>query len=223
MLGAAVGAALALVTLVVFRNSFALQNGRDELFSAAAASAASAAATALPSASPQTANCTVREETVTVRGTSMEGILSDGERVTVLQNYYACHAVARGDIVDYDYGGPEDLVKSVMGVPGDTLAFQKSGSRWHILINGAPLVNAQGETYLVSDAADRMLALYVGDQGGIILADAYLVLGNNPAGSIDSTWFGLASAGDFKGKVDVAVGPAVPRLSTGDSFLGMLH
>ena len=137
-------------------------------------------------------------------GTSMEGILSDGERVTVLKNYYACHAVARGDIVDYDYGGPEDLVKSVMGVPGDMLAFQKSGSRWHILVNGAPLANAQGETYFVSDAAHRMLALYVGDEGGVIPAGAYLVLGNNPTGSIDSTWFGLASAGDFKGKVEMA-------------------
>ncbi len=202
-LGIAVGAAFALVALVVFRNSFVLQNGRDALFSAAAASAASAAAMI-----PQTADCAVREETMTVRGTSMEGILSDGEHITVLENYYACHAVARGDIVDYDYGGAEDLVKSVMGVPGDMLAFQKSGSRWHILVNGAPLANAQGETYLVSDAARRMLALYVGDQGGVIPADAYLVLGNNPAGSIDSTWFGLASAGDFKGKVDLIAGSA---------------
>lgn len=196
-LGVLVGAVLAGAVLIVFGDMLAFQRGKDELFSAAAVASSAAAVS-------RTKDCTVYKEIATIHGDSMAGILVGGGRVTVLENYYACHAAARGDIVDYDYGGAEDLVKRVMGVPGDMLALTKSGSGWHILVNGAPLTNAQGETYLVSDAADRMLSLYVGDAGSIIPDDAYLVLGNNPQGSIDSTWFGLVGIGDLKGKVDFA-------------------
>ena len=47
----------------------------------------------------------------------------------------------------------------------------------------------------------RLLALYEKDYQGVIPAGAFLILGNAPGGSLDSTQFGLVSQEDLEGKV----------------------
>jgi signal peptidase I len=153
-------------------------------------------------------DCAVTNSPEAISDDSMKGILSDGQKVTVLTNYYACHDVARGDIVVYNYPG-NPLVRKVMGMPGDTFGLQASGSGsggpsnssqgWNITIDGQVLKNAQGAAYLIAD--NRMISYYAESYHGTIPAGAYLILGNDPAGSNDSTAFGLVAKEDFLGKV----------------------
>ena len=153
--------------------------------------------------SPHTADggCPITNATATVSGDSMAGIVKDGAEVTVLQGYYACHDAVRGDIVAYNYPGMP-IVKKVFGVPGDTLALAKVASGgWHIVVNGNVLVNSANTPYDISASGDRMLSLYINAYHGVIPADAYLILGDVPTGSNDSTAFGLVAIGDFIGKV----------------------
>ncbi|MEK7212166.1 MAG: S26 family signal peptidase [Patescibacteria group bacterium] len=58
-----------------------------------------------------------------------------------------------------------------------------------------------GKPYLVGDSSYRMLSLYINDYKGQIPVNAYLLLGDNPGGSYDSTAFGLVGRSDILGKV----------------------
>ncbi len=152
--------------------------------------------------------CTVTDATATVAGNSMAGIVANGSTVTVEENYYACHDVARGDIVAYNYPG-KPLIKKVFGVPGDTLALAPATSSvsglvltgWSILVNGKALVNSAGYPYVITASGHRMLSIYVNDYRGVIPPDSYLILGDTPWGSEDSTVFGLVGREDLLGKV----------------------
>jgi signal peptidase I len=147
-------------------------------------------------------DCTVREVTSTVTGDSLGTLVKNGDTVKVLQNYYACNPVVRDDIIVYHYSGSVDpLIKEVKGVSGDALALQQVKDGWNIMINGKALTNSEGKLYTIGDAGYRVLSLYVHDYHGVIPPDAYLILGDNPAGTIDSTRFGLVDKSDFIGKV----------------------
>ena len=71
---------------------------------------------------------------------SMEPTLQIGDRILVDKLSYHLHGVHRGDIIvfsrpaDENCGGPavNDLVKRVIGLPGDTISL-KAG---HVYING---------------------------------------------------------------------------------------
>ena len=135
--------------------------------------------------------------------TDAEGkLLPEGSKVKLLGNYYVCNEAKRGDIAEYKYPGSENpIAKVVKAVPGDTFALQKSGSGWNILINGKAATNSEGKPYAVGDRAYRMLSLYVKDYRGVIPTNAYVILGEDPGGSLDSTQFGLVDKSDFAGKV----------------------
>ena len=74
---------------------------------------------------------------------SMEPTLSIGDRILVDKLSYDLHGVDRGNIVvfrrpaDEDCGGAPvaDLVKRVIGLPGETISL----SRGYVLIDGKPL------------------------------------------------------------------------------------
>ncbi len=156
-----------------------------------------------PSQAGAKVDCTVTEAQKTVQGVSLGNLIKDGSKIKALENYYACASAGRGDIVEYQSGASvAPLVKVVMGVPGDLfdLAKAKSGG-WNILINGTILENSDAKPYVVNDQAYRILALYVHDYKGVIPSDAYLIMGEVPGGSLDSTRFGLVGRTDFLGKV----------------------
>lgn len=147
-------------------------------------------------------DCTVKEVETTVMGESLRGLIESGSKIKVLENYYSCQKVEREDIIAYRYGGStEPLIKIVKAVPGDKFSLKKSDSGWNIMVNGKVVVNSEKKPYNIGDAGYRMISLYVKDYEGVIPDDAYLILGNDPAGSLDSTIFGLAGKSDFIGKV----------------------
>jgi signal peptidase I len=77
-----------------------------------------------------------------VQGTSMEPLLSDGERIVVNKFVYRFRAIERGDVVVFWY--PRDpsvsFIKRVVGLPGDTVEI-RSG---RLLVNGVSV----DESYL---------------------------------------------------------------------------
>jgi signal peptidase I len=151
---------------------------------------------------PSSKNCETTEKVAEVRGNSLSGLIEEGAKIKVLENYYACNDVKRGDIIEYRYAGnPNPIIKIVKGVPGDKISLKQNGNYWNILINGEVLKNSKGEAYRLDDRGYKILSLYINDYRGVIPPDAYLILGNDPAGSLDSSRFGLVGKDDFIGKV----------------------
>ena len=82
-------------------------------------------------------------------------------------------------------------------MPGDKF----SVSDGKIIINGAAAMNSAGEPYRLSPPRAAMIALYVHDDHGVIPPDTFLVMGENPAGSLDSSRYGLIPQSAIIGKV----------------------
>lgn len=143
-------------------------------------------------------------EVVEVRGTSMSPFLPQGTKLTLMRDYYTRHSVEKGDIVAYDYNGNPGafIVKTVYAGPGDELSLVKEGNGYNILINNRVVKNHEGVSYNIPSANIRMLELYASSYP-ILPPDAYLILGESPEGSIDSTRFGLISRKDLAGKLVV--------------------
>lgn len=148
------------------------------------------------------ADCPAKIEERTVRGDSLSGLVEAGQEVRVLFGYYDCHEVARGDIVAYQHAGnPDPIIKVAKGLPGDRFGLRRARGGWTILVNGRVAKNSRGRPYLFGESSYRMLSLYESDYGGIIPPGAYLILGNLPGGSLDSSRFGLVAKSEILGKV----------------------
>ena len=74
---------------------------------------------------------------------------------------------------------------------------------WQILVNGKVLKNSEGKAYLLNEQRKKILSLYEKDYNGVIPENAYLVLGNLPEGSMDSTRFGLIGKSSIIAKVEL--------------------
>ena len=143
---------------------------------------------------------------------SMEPTLKVGDRILVDKLSYHLHGVDRGNIVvfrrpaDEPCGGPPvaDLVKRVVGLPGETISLSKG----RVLIDGKRL----NESYLPSSVQGTT---FPGPSGPtynlakpyVIPSNHYFVMGDNRADSCDSRYWGPISRSLIVGKVDVRVWP----------------
>lgn len=129
----------------------------------------------------------------TVQGHSMEPLFYDGDTIRSLLGYYDCHEIKRGDIVLADYGGASFgiILKTVKGLPGDTFTLSSDGLGWHILVNGEVLTTATGVKYSLPDYVATILKSYENQSAGIVPAGNYLLFGEIPEGSFDSTRAGF--------------------------------
>ncbi len=135
---------------------------------------------------------------LTVKGTSMEPLIKQGENITNYPDYYICNDVERNDIVLYRFAGNKNLIlKRVKAIPGDK--FELKGEL--ILINNKPLKNSEGKLYNISQ---KMLQNYANSYP-VIPKDTYLLLGEKAYGSLDSSHFGLVSKKDLRGKVEMNI------------------
>jgi len=134
------------------------------------------------------------KDTRVVRGGSMEPLIAPGTEVSVERAEH----YGRGDLVVYNYSGNSNpLIKSVKAAPGDSWRIDGC----NIIVNNTKLANSEGTPYCISDT--RRLQLYAHDYP-TIPPGAYLIMGDNPAGSIDGSVLGLVSGKDIIGK-------AIPR------------
>ena len=141
-----------------------------------------------------------------IRGYSMEPFLHENDTVQALMKYYDCHEVERGDIVLAEYPGHENglIIKTIKAIPGDALTFIEDKYGWHIVVNGITLTNRQGEMYVFSESKIQLLKSYDVTGVGVVQAPWYLLMGEMPEGSSDSSRYGLFPKDMIVGKVVTA-------------------
>ncbi len=129
---------------------------------------------------------------------SMEQTLQKHDRVLVNKSSYRLGEISRGDVVvfkrpDDDPNGYQDLIKRVIGTPGDVV----EGHDGAVFLNGDRL----DEPYL--DPADTIL-----DFGPITVpADEYFMMGDNRDDSYDSRFFGTVPEANVLGRAFVLFWP----------------
>lgn len=139
-------------------------------------------------------------QTFFIPSASMEPTLMVGDRILVDKISYHLHAVHRGDIVVFatppgEDAGPnvKDLVKRVIGLPGETI----SSAGGQVVINGKPLK----EPWL----APGVVTTGINTQK--IPAGEYFVMGDNRSDSQDSRFFGPIHGSLIVGRVVVKIWP----------------
>jgi signal peptidase I len=124
-------------------------------------------------------------EPITIASASMEPTLRVGTLMILDKWSLETRAPRRGDVISFRSPvGPEDLVKRVIAVPGDTVEIREKS----VFVNGQALV----EPYAVHDRPNERLD---GDDLGplIVPEQSYFVLGDNRDESNDSTVWKNAS------------------------------
>ena len=126
-------------------------------------------------------------EAYEIHGRSMEDTFHDCERVMVLKAFYE---IQRGDIIIFSSSeNPQkDLIKRVIGLPGDTVEVNGSD----VLVNGVKLKEpyARPNTRVPREHRYRKVE-----------SGKYYVLGDNRPDSQDSRVFDLIDGSSIKGKV----------------------
>jgi signal peptidase I len=131
---------------------------------------------------------------------SMEPTLKPGDRVLVNKLSYKVHPIHRGDIVVFKRPPAEtsdpaikDLIKRVIGLPGDTIESIDN----KVYINGKPL----NEPYLEPGTPTASLIKHV------IAPGEYFVMGDNRTNSKDSRFIGAIPGSLIVGRAFVRVWP----------------
>ena len=130
---------------------------------------------------------------------SMVPTLKIGDRVLVNKLSYKLHDPRRGDIVVFtappaaETADIKDLVKRLVGLPGDTI----QGKNGRIYINGGVL----SEPYLPAGVKSRTF----GPEK--VPPDSYFMLGDNRRYSKDSTFFGAIKRDQLIGRVFMRIWP----------------
>jgi signal peptidase I len=146
---------------------------------------------------------------------SMEPTLMIGDRVLVNKLSYDFHDVHRGDIIVFKAppgertGGIDDLVKRVIGLPGETVTERQDGN---VYVNGRRL----REPYLPKDTPTRAEASDVppgcgrpadNSPGCVVPKGRLFVLGDNRTQSKDGRTFGPITESSIVGRVFVKIWP----------------
>lgn len=129
-----------------------------------------------------------------IQQVSMQPTLYEGERVIVDKISYGLHPPERGDIIVFSGHGTLDLIKRVIGLPGETIEIHSG----QVFVNGHALV----EPYLTQPTYNDIPAQQ-------IAADHYFVMGDNRANSQDSRSFGPIKISDIVGRAWIIYWPPV--------------
>jgi len=133
-----------------------------------------------------------------IPSSSMTPTLGVGDRVLVNKLSYDLHDVNRGDLVVFERpesegGETRDLIKRVIGLPGETV----EGQNGQVLVDGRALE----EPYLEGGAA-------TGDFEPVEVPDGQVfVMGDNRGDSRDSRFFGPVDQSDIVGRAFLRVWP----------------
>ena len=127
---------------------------------------------------------------------SMVPTLRIGDRVLVNKFIYRFAQPERGDIIVFESveGGGEDLIKRVVGVPGDKISVR--GGR--LLVNG----ERQREPYVYKKYPDRSSSA-----PATVPEDHVFVMGDNRANSRDSRYFGTVPERKIEGEASLRFWP----------------
>lgn|SRR5574344_271550 len=132
-----------------------------------------------------------------VVGPSMNNTLSEGNVVVISKLSYKLHSINRGDIIVFEYNGMKNLIKRVIGLPGEKIEYKDN----KLYINGVYYTESYLSNVTTKDFSTTSLGY------DVIPDDYYLVLGDNRNNSMDSREIGLVSKKDIIGKVVMNIWP----------------
>jgi signal peptidase I len=129
-----------------------------------------------------------------ISGISMQNTLQNSQFVLVNKIAYLFHTPERGDvIVFHEPDHPDrDLIKRVIGLPGDTIALDSS----NVWVNGTEL----NEPYITAKFNPETRSVTVP-------ANDYFVMGDNRPNSEDSRYFGPVPKDNIVGKATLVDWP----------------
>lgn len=134
---------------------------------------------------------------------SMAPTLNVGDRILVNKLAYRLHGVGRGDVVVFKRPPAEncgtdvsDLVKRVIGLPGETIS-DRNGT---VYIDGKPLA----EPWLPKNDPNTYTPSFKPVHIG---SNSYFVMGDNRAVSCDSRYWGTVPRSLIIGKVEMRIWP----------------
>ncbi len=139
---------------------------------------------------------------------SMDPTLLKGDRVLVNKLSYKLHDVHRGDVIVFNRpadlpaapGDPDDLIKRVIGLPGDTVTARNG----HVYVNDRKL----DEPYLPPGTSTLTLRdEYSLERGIKVPKDEVLVMGDNRGNSQDGRVFGPIPEDSIVGRAFVIMWP----------------
>lgn len=133
-----------------------------------------------------------------VVGPSMEPTLMPSDRIIVNKLAYRITSVDRGDVIVFRRKDEsrEELVKRVIGKPGDTVEIK----RCITYLNGEPVLEPYVKRETAGCTESDMKAFYVPE-------GFYFVMGDNRAVSLDSRKFGAISKDQIIGRATLIVWP----------------
>jgi signal peptidase I len=129
-----------------------------------------------------------------IQQVSMQPTLFEGERVIVDKISYSLHPPERGDIIVFSGHGTLDLIKRIIGLPGETIEVHDN----QVFINGQALT----EPYLTQPTSGNLPAQQ-------IAPDRYFVMGDNRSNSQDSRSFGPIQISNIVGRAWIIYWPPV--------------
>lgn len=139
-------------------------------------------------------------QTFFIPSASMEPTLNIGDRVFVNKLSYSFHSVRRGDLVVFTLPpgesagvGVDDLIKRVVGLPGDTIEARNG----HVFIDNRQLP----EPYLPRGTVTTFLPRQV------VPREHYFLMGDNRGNSRDSRFFGTVPGNLIVGRAFVRIWP----------------
>jgi len=144
---------------------------------------------------------------------SMEPTIKPGDRVLVDRLSYDLHGVHAGDVVvfakpaDDDDPGVRDLIKRVIGLPGERI---RSGPGGEILVGGRPLRQPWLTRSAEAHPGPPICSINRTDCIGstlVLPAGEYYMMGDNRGDSEDSRYFGPVSRSLIVGRAFVRIWP----------------
>ncbi len=129
-----------------------------------------------------------------VEGTSMQSSLNNGQYVLVNKLAYVFHAPERGDVIVFHWpvDTTKDLIKRVIGVPGDVIVVSKNTVQVDGMVLKEPYVSAEANP-----------------QGWrwVVPPNDYFVMGDNRQVSDDSRTWGFVPRSYIVGKAVLVYWP----------------
>jgi signal peptidase I len=186
-------------------------------------------------------------QTFVITSGSMEGTLLIGDFLVLNKVAYGAPlpgATARlpgyaeprrGDVVVFEaHHEPLDVVKRIVGVPGDTLRMEARTLYVNGVARDEPYVQRASDgadltdtrmawqrEYLLAPPEERARYQPTRDNWGplVVPAGHYFLLGDNRDDSLDSRWWGFLSGSRIKGRVEVVYFSYTPE--AGRAFAGV--
>jgi hypothetical protein len=136
---------------------------------------------------------------------SMVDKIQKDQKLELVENWYRCHPVAKGDFVLLKYSQTLDpVVRIVAAVEGDSFGVKQTQGKnaWNLEVNGSFFAGNSGKPLTFGDETPPMLSLYVKSHPNGLMENELIVFSLHSPGDADSGKLGVVNLTDVVGKVN---------------------